>query len=64
MIKKTYVFEVELDTEEDFQLGNRIHEAIEEMLDDEEGIKKYEFDIKDIEARKELKRKSYLGTRN
>jgi hypothetical protein len=45
MIKKIYVVEVELDTEEDLQLENQIHEAIEDMLDDNKHIKKYELDI-------------------
>lgn len=47
MIKKTYVVEVELDTEEDLQLENQIHEAIEDMLDDNKHIKKYELDIRE-----------------
>ena len=47
MIKKTYVVEVEVDTKEDLQLENEIHEAIVEMLDDQENIQRYELDIKE-----------------
>lgn len=47
MVKKTYVVEVEIDTREDFQLENLIHEAIEDMLDDEEDINEYELEIRE-----------------
>lgn len=47
MVKKTYVVEVEIDTEEDLQLENLIHEAIEDMLDDKEDIREYELEIRE-----------------
>jgi hypothetical protein len=47
MMNKTYVVEVELDIKEDLQLENKIHEVIEDMLNDEESIKKYKLYIKE-----------------